>query len=135
MIWKCVVMSDGLCSCERTVCDMLRRREIDQKKKKQIGIITAGCICIPVQMNLAIKFNAGLHSQCYRLGFVLFSTQYNLCFRASQGGGGQPVSSETGTPPTPHCAGPLSPTRPIFPCFLFLHSSAIFCSSGKNGPE
>uniref|UniRef100_A0A4W6CKC0 receptor protein-tyrosine kinase n=1 Tax=Lates calcarifer TaxID=8187 RepID=A0A4W6CKC0_LATCA len=54
-----------------------------------------------------------------------------MCFSASQGGGGQPVSSETGTPPTPYCAGLLSLTQPIFPCFLFLHSSAIFCSGGK----
>lgn len=48
-----------------------------------------------------------------------FSIQYSMCFRASQGGGGQLVSSETGTPPRPQCAGLLSLTRPIFPCFLF----------------
>lgn len=61
-----------------------------------------------------------------------------MSFRASQGGGGQAVSSETGTPPRPHCARLLSQTRPIFPCFLFWHSSAIFCSGGimaLSGPR
>lgn len=71
-------------------------------------------------------------------GFFLcffFSIQYIMCFRASQGGGGQRVSSETGTPPRPHCAGLFSLTRPIFPCFLFWHSTAIFCSSEKKRPQ
>lgn len=55
-----------------------------------------------------------------------------MSFRASQGGGGQAVSSETGTPPKAHCARLLSLTRPIFSCFLFSHSSAICCSNGKR---
>lgn len=72
-----------------------------------------------------------LHQLSSTLSFF-FSIQCIMSFRASQGGGGQAVSSETGTPPKAHCARLLSLTRPIFSCFLFSHSSAICCSNGKR---
>lgn len=71
-------------------------------------------------------------SSAQHLVFFFFSVQCIMSFRASQGGGGQAVSSETGTPPKAHCARLLSLTRPIFSCFLFSHSSAICCSNGKR---